>query len=68
MKRQSKKVFSKNVGFLFDAREKVLSSFKSNIFPLKRPTPEPIIPDSTVIDTPKPTKTKLKNLNKNYLH
>ena len=39
----------KNVGFLDDTREKVLNSFKSNIFPLKSSTPE-TAPDLTVFD------------------
>ena len=34
-----KKPFLKNVRFLLSAREKVGSSFKSNIFPLKNLTP-----------------------------
>ena len=40
------KPFLKSVGFLFDVREKVLNSFKSDIFPIKNlgkiPTPKEI--------------------------
>ena len=65
------KPFLKSVGFLFDVREKVLNSFKSDIFPIKNlgkiPTPKEI-PNSkleptlnpAVSDTPKITKAQTK--------
>ena len=65
------KPFLKSVGFLFDVREKVLNSFKSDIFPIKNlgkiPTPKEI-PNSkleptlnpAVFDTPKITKAQTK--------
>ena len=65
------KPFLKSVGFLFDVREKVLNSFKSDIFPIKHlgkiPTPKEI-PNSkleptlnpAVFDTPKITKAQTK--------
>ena len=55
---QSKiKYFLKNVG------EKVLNSFKSNIFPTKNSTPEPT-PNAIVFNTPEPTEVKTKNSKK----
>ena len=39
--------------------KKNLSIFKSNIFPLKKLTPEPTL-NPTVFDTPKPTKMQSK--------
>ena len=65
------KPFLKSVGFLFDVREKVLNSFKSDIFPIKNlgkiPTPkempnsklEPTL-NPAVSDTPKITKAQTK--------
>ena len=58
-----KKPSLKNVGFLLNARKKLLNSFKSNIFPLKNSTPESTpeqSPNPPVFDTPKPTKAKAK--------
>ena len=66
-----KKSLVKNVGFLFDGRENVLNSFKTNLLPIKNPdkiqTPESkpqplteLAPDPTHyptrVPTPKPTK------------
>ena len=49
MKKPEKKYFLNNLGLSFSAREKVLTSFKSRLFPIKNidknqtrePTPEP---------------------------
>ena len=58
--------------FSIDAREKILNSFKTNIFALKTQTPEPIS-YPTVIYTYKQTKiskhkTSPFNFNENFMN
>ena len=53
------KTFLKSLRFLFDAREKVIISVESNVFPLKNSTSEPAT-DPSVFDGLKPAKAQTK--------
>ena len=52
---KNQSIFYKNTRFLLDVREKVLNSFKSNVFPIEDSTPDPTT-DTPVFYTPKQTK------------
>ena len=60
-KRLKKSYFLNNLGFLFSAREKVLNSFISRLFPIKDldkiPTREPATEPEVATE---PTKEKIK--------
>ena len=52
---QSKKYFLENIRILLEARENVLNSFKSNVFPTKNSKLDPTLSPS-VFHTPKQTR------------
>ena len=71
-KHLKKSIFLKNLGLLFNTREKILDNFKSRLFPIKyldniptcQPKPKPAT--ETVVET-KPAKRK-KNQKLNAKH
>ena len=66
-KHLKKSIFLKNLGLLFNTREKILDNFKSRLFPIKyldniptcQPKPKPAT--ETVVETKPAKRKKIKN-------